>query len=266
MMANATRDPIFQAALTIANQDLPGSGELCIRCHSPRGFLFERHDPPDLSRLEVDDFEGVSCDFCHRLQAGPDGTVVVGSGQYWVGDDFVRRGPIADPQAPHDAEYSALFTQSNLCGICHDVSNPYQDGFAIERTFSEWSQSDFAAEGTTCQSCHMPAQEGYACGAPDVPVREVHRHELVGGHLVRWSWPANTPAGARTLITPPVRMRADVAQPQPVDVLAEAASGDPRLCGARREFDRPQASHGISRRPAVLVVGAGDRRRRVCGF
>src|SRR5690349_21686694 len=35
MMANAARDPVFLAALTIANQDAPGSGTFCIRCHTP---------------------------------------------------------------------------------------------------------------------------------------------------------------------------------------------------------------------------------------
>src|SRR5690349_1218981 len=31
MMAQAARDPVFRAALAIANQDLPGCGEFCIR-------------------------------------------------------------------------------------------------------------------------------------------------------------------------------------------------------------------------------------------
>ncbi len=36
MMAQAARDPIFRAALAIANQDIKGVGEFCIRCHSQR--------------------------------------------------------------------------------------------------------------------------------------------------------------------------------------------------------------------------------------
>ena len=35
MMANSARDPLFWAAVDIANQDIPGAGEFCIRCHSP---------------------------------------------------------------------------------------------------------------------------------------------------------------------------------------------------------------------------------------
>ncbi len=182
MMANAARDPLFQAALTVANQDIPGSGEICIRCHAPRAWLGGRSTPPLISRLEPDDFESVQCDFCHRLNMGPTGTPYIGTGQYQVADDFVRRGPIADSLAPHEWEFSAYFEDSRLCGLCHDVSNPFRDGFAIERTYTEWAASAFSAEGTTCQRCHLPAERGFACGAPGMPERDVHRHELAGGN------------------------------------------------------------------------------------
>ena len=46
MMANAGRDPIFWAALDVANNDLPGIGEWCLRCHSPSGWLDGRVTPP----------------------------------------------------------------------------------------------------------------------------------------------------------------------------------------------------------------------------
>ena len=35
MMAQSMRDPLFTATMTIANQDAPESGDLCLRCHSP---------------------------------------------------------------------------------------------------------------------------------------------------------------------------------------------------------------------------------------
>ena len=34
MMAQALRDPLFKAALTVANQDAAFSGDLCLRCHT----------------------------------------------------------------------------------------------------------------------------------------------------------------------------------------------------------------------------------------
>ncbi len=196
MMANAARDPLFHAALTVANQDVEGAGDLCIRCHSPRAWLFGRSEPSDGSAFEEEDFEGVQCDFCHRLTAGPDGEHLIGTGQYFVANDFVRRGPIADSVAPHEWEYSEYHQTSMLCGICHDVSNPletdaYDGGFPIERTFTEWASSVFPAEGVVCQSCHMPAENGKACGARDMPNRIVHRHELAGGN----SWMPRVLAG-----------------------------------------------------------------------
>ncbi|MEK7730324.1 MAG: multiheme c-type cytochrome, partial [Planctomycetota bacterium] len=67
MMANSARDPLFQASLAVANQDVAFSGDLCIRCHSPNGWLGGRSTPTDGSALVGDDFEGVSCNFCHRM-------------------------------------------------------------------------------------------------------------------------------------------------------------------------------------------------------
>ncbi len=180
MMANATRDPLFQAALAIANQDVPGSGDLCIRCHSPDGWLFGRSSPPELATLIEDDYEGVACDFCHRLE--PAEPLLIGTGQYTVADDFIRRGPRDDAQSAHESVYSAYHESSELCGLCHDVSNPAEGNFAIERTYSEWKASAFAPEGQTCQNCHMPRQAGFAAGARNLPERQVAVHELAGGN------------------------------------------------------------------------------------
>jgi hypothetical protein len=47
MMANAARDPVFFAALAVANQDLPSVGTFCIRCHAPIGFV-RGHATPDV--------------------------------------------------------------------------------------------------------------------------------------------------------------------------------------------------------------------------
>ncbi|UCD18069.1 MAG: hypothetical protein JSV44_03940, partial [Candidatus Zixiibacteriota bacterium] len=67
MMSQAARDPLFYACLAISNQDAPESGDLCIRCHSPSGWLEGRSIPTDGSALNNNDREGVQCDFCHKL-------------------------------------------------------------------------------------------------------------------------------------------------------------------------------------------------------
>ena len=68
MMSQAGRDPLMWAALHVANIDAPGAGEYCLRCHTPKGWLGGRSQPPDGSSLNPDDLaDGVSCALCHRL-------------------------------------------------------------------------------------------------------------------------------------------------------------------------------------------------------
>jgi hypothetical protein len=183
MMAQAARDPVFRAALAIANQDVPGVGEFCLRCHAPRGWLEGRSTPVDGSALNREDMHGVSCDVCHRLidplsdeAKGLIEHVPPGYGNaMMVADPANRvRGPYADTTGamPHRTMKSDYHASSTLCATCHNVSNPLfaedvntQPPYAyghIERTYSEWALSAFADEGRegTCQSCHYPLVEG----------------------------------------------------------------------------------------------------------
>ena len=67
LMANSARDPLFQAAMTIANQDAAFAGDLCLRCHTPGAWLAGRSVPTDGSALLDDDIDGITCNFCHRM-------------------------------------------------------------------------------------------------------------------------------------------------------------------------------------------------------
>ncbi len=148
MMAQSSRDPIFHAAMTIANQDVNDSGTLCIRCHMPGGFLHGRAMPADGSALIDDDFDGVSCDFCHRMvdpvasSANPIEDVDIladlinsgdlpwqaGNASYIVDPVNVRRSPLDDDaiQNMHAAPMlqSPYHEEAAFCGSCHDLSNP----------------------------------------------------------------------------------------------------------------------------------------------
>lgn len=183
MMANAARDPLYLAALTVANQDIADSGELCIKCHSPSSWLFGRATPTDQSSLNDNDYEGVQCEFCHRMTPAPDGQRYIGNGDFYVANDRTLRGTLADPVATHKAEQSQYHLESEFCGVCHDVSNPLQNDFAIERTYTEWKNSAFADENKSCQSCHMARVEGgYNSDFNNPPARPVGVHDLVGGN------------------------------------------------------------------------------------
>jgi hypothetical protein len=75
MMAQATRDPLWLATLAVAAQDSiwalgnPNATDLCLRCHTPTGWLGGRSDPTNGTGLSVrkGDFEGVSCASCHHM-------------------------------------------------------------------------------------------------------------------------------------------------------------------------------------------------------
>lgn len=73
MMAQASRDPIFWACMTVAAQDsvwavgTPNAVDICERCHFPEGWLGGRSDPPNASAMTGSDFDGLHCDFCHTM-------------------------------------------------------------------------------------------------------------------------------------------------------------------------------------------------------
>jgi hypothetical protein len=143
MMAHAGRDPLFWAALAISEQDFDGSGDLCIRCHSPLGWYGGRSTPTNGSSLVGDDFDGVTCEMCHKLtnpddsehlgehyapfKANDGGLPPVayrGSGEAVLWGGIERMGPFNDAAMYHPWLQSQFHRSSNLCGTCHDVSNP----------------------------------------------------------------------------------------------------------------------------------------------
>ncbi len=112
-----------------------------------------------------------------------------------------RRGPRADASPSHEFLVSPYHREAALCGTCHDVGNvattkqvdgtyrynlintespshdPWQQ-FPLERTYTEWKLSAFAAGGVnlggrfggtrspvvaTCQDCHMPGVAAAPC-------------------------------------------------------------------------------------------------------
>jgi len=198
MMANATRDPAFFAALSVANRDiidfanslpgdpkdpatplgaflqriqlagdvsrgpdgrlqpedlLPVTGDLCLRCHTPPGWMEAHSEPPsksfpflagqfwgaaflqnpvdasgkpravDTSRESEGEMDGIDCDFCHRVTDNSkrrsrfDGSLMAnGNGGFFVD----RNDPFEEEVEP---EYDIL-GEGDFCGTCHDVTNP----------------------------------------------------------------------------------------------------------------------------------------------
>jgi len=260
MKAQSARDPIFHAALAIANQDATGAGEYCLRCHAPGAWLDGRSTPPDGTALDntLGDYDGVTCHLCHRmvdpfpapenpaiddrvLLYTPELPVTPNNAQFVIDPQDVRRGPfdLGPNFFFHDWRQSPYHQESLMCATCHDLSNPtlskqldgsYQlnalnqrapsnnkfDQFPVERTYSEWTQSQYARlpvdtrdaqhpQGRfggnkyavqSCQDCHMPDTTGQGC-APvfGAPVRsDLPLHNFNGSNnwvllAVRTLWP-----------------------------------------------------------------------------
>jgi hypothetical protein len=188
MMAQAARDALFYACLAIANQDAPDSGDLCIRCHSPAGWLEGRSVPTDGSALNQNDREGVQCDFCHKLvkptplgvnpyptdtaytsQTYPEDQSYLAllspippasaNGMYIADANNAKRGPFTDAAAKHQMFYSPFHQDAALCGTCHDVSNPvYQ-----RNSDDTYSPNDFGQPAPSFDPYAMfPIERTYA--------------------------------------------------------------------------------------------------------
>ena len=190
-MAQSARDPLFWSALDVANHDVPGIGDFCLRCHTPGAWLDGRSEPPQGSpdgcalRGPIDDafstdFDGVTCHLCHRMMVNPspppgEQTFYLGNAQYWIDDsdcdgqgEPCRRGPYEYPGAmdvppPHPYAFSSYHRRSDLCGTCHNVTSPVRNlivngvdqgiRFPMERTHKEWERRAYGIPGPSEATC-----------------------------------------------------------------------------------------------------------------
>lgn len=208
MMANAARDPVFFAALAVANQDMPGVGTFCLRCHSPVAFVRGHATPPDGSgfgdeALEGNiDWQGIGCDACHRAEHAPppDSPYLLGNAQLYYSDDTAKHGPYADSESPaHATAHDPALSSSAFCGQCHQVTNPERKlrdavtgeetpyDFPLDTTYEEWKNSAFAGDGPDaagCIDCHMAKKAGkWPVVKQGEPLRDDPRdHAFVGGN------------------------------------------------------------------------------------
>jgi len=164
MHAYGQHSPVFEA-FNLALQERTGGtiGTFCTRCHTPIGTsLGENGHRRNVNRSRLS-MEGVTCVSCHRRSTKhykSSGRVPIEPGQL---DSACMYGPFDDSASgPHNGTHHAqslpYIKTSQFCGECHDVTNP--EGVRLEEAFSEWQNSPAAAEGQTCQSCHMGPVQG----------------------------------------------------------------------------------------------------------
>ena len=198
MMANAARDPYWQAAVRRETIDHPTQAvaiqDECAACHMPMdqrmsqaaghpGGVFAQLPFSDLNLSDERKLasDGVSCTVCHQIANDKLGTPESFNGRFVVAGPNAQggrqvQGPYAidagrrrimqsvtgyeQVEAPH-------IKQSELCATCHTlITEPFgPDGKVVGRlpeqmNYQEWQHSAFNAEKVSCQSCHMPRSTG----------------------------------------------------------------------------------------------------------
>ncbi|MDE0960573.1 MAG: multiheme c-type cytochrome [Planctomycetota bacterium] len=160
------------------------NGDFCLRCHAPVGS--DMGEPFSISNLDRHPAsrEGITCVTCHRMSA-PYRKI---SGRLGIdqGDVFDSvKGPngnqelsriLNDPQtykvntdrndvgrAIHtEVEKFPEISDPAFCGSCHEVFAP--NGLKVHELISEYRNSPAAAEGITCNDCHMGKEQGIPSG------------------------------------------------------------------------------------------------------
>ncbi|MBT3196561.1 MAG: hypothetical protein HN344_02460, partial [Gammaproteobacteria bacterium] len=158
----ATTQPYFGPGYRL---DFPQNRGNCALCHAPMAAVRApfQTDPTVLSEEEQ---EGVSCDFCHKInhvildeQTGLPHERVPGVLSYQLlrpgeGQQLFL-GPKVDVTG--DDSYSPLHHQSRLCAGCHSAKFW---GVDIYNSYGEWLDSPYAdyrkPGAKSCQDCHMP--------------------------------------------------------------------------------------------------------------
>jgi len=196
MMANAARDPFWQAKMVSEVKRHPPLKTVieqkCITCHMPMAEIEAEHtgQPIDFSPGFVDPghkfhdaaMDGVSCSLCHQIQVDNLGLPASFSGKYTI--DKKTKKPARKIFGPfqkmdqrtmrtsvgYNPMYGKHITTSEFCATCHTLYTPFVDAdgkvlgtFPEQTPYLEWQESIYGRPGKdarTCQQCHMPVVGG----------------------------------------------------------------------------------------------------------
>ena len=190
----AQLSPAYMALQNFINLNVNGTnGDFCIRCHNQVGMNMEER--VQISNLErhPTSREGITCIVCHRvanIYNKASGRVALVEGDLLqpvygpAGDAELKR--VLDNRDKYRVvtkadepgrkihkeaiEFKEIST-STFCGTCHDVT--LLNGFRLEEAFSEYRASPAAADGVSCQDCHMGKIQGKVSGYHEGPAAVV---------------------------------------------------------------------------------------------
>ncbi|WP_428353889.1 multiheme c-type cytochrome [Methyloprofundus sp.] len=200
MMANATRDPFWQAKIRSELNRTPNQqdfiNDTCTRCHAPMANEQARKQGDSIQQVFGAGFlnrtnpyhnlamNGVSCSLCHQISPNePFGTEASFSGNFVIdtyptSTERLIYGPfenvLTSPMqnfANFTPVYSEHIKSSELCASCHDLTTPYTDAqgnILSSSTADEFPEQMPYSEWLhsdyvatdSCQQCHMPRANG----------------------------------------------------------------------------------------------------------
>lgn len=173
--ARAVEDPLFVDAMRELSA-VQGDVRVCLQCHAPTVEVTK-----DYALEKKISWEGVTCDYCHSISAlgtNPASRPVVRPGA-------TKFGPIRDATSgEHETAFREYFASSDLCASCHEYTTPA--GLHLLTTYSDWKASSWAAQGKSCQSCHMSEVDADVVDpkVQRVPKVPVNLHAMPGGHTI----------------------------------------------------------------------------------
>ena len=219
IMANAARDPYWQAAVRREIADHPDAAPViedeCSTCHMPmarfearaagrKGEIFSHlGGGPQKGGADPLAIDGVSCSLCHQLEnGGPalehDGEFRIDTARPW--GERLLLGPYDIPPARGRVMHSATgfspvratnMEASELCSTCHTLYTTALAGgtkeigrFPEQVPYLEWRASAYARE-KSCQACHMTftAEPTPAASVLGEPRARFARHGFQGANF-----------------------------------------------------------------------------------
>ncbi len=221
MMANASRDPYWQAAVrreTLVHPSVEAAIQHeCAACHMPMSRYLAKvsgskakvfanlpltHKSTPSAQLAAD---GVSCSLCHQIREDKLGTRESFTAGFMVDtkaalDEREVFGPYEVDEGrkalmrsssqflPHQALH---IQSSELCASCHTLyTHAFNEKGEVigelpeQVPYLEWKHSAYY-NTQSCQSCHMPTVEGktHITGVVGKDREEVSRHVFRGGNF-----------------------------------------------------------------------------------
>ncbi len=208
MMANAARDPLWQAKVASEVARNPALKEViekkCATCHMPMAYtqasagggktavFGDQGLLRDGAGLHQAAMDGVSCSLCHQIQEKGLGTTESFSGKFTVdtslkGAERVIFGPYKDPverpmvtSVGFTPKYGPQTNDSALCATCHTLFTPYVDAqgnvvgeFPEQTPYLEWLHSSFRVDEPKEIGDEGPGKLCQECHMPHSPEGDV---------------------------------------------------------------------------------------------